>query len=458
MRRHVAVSVVLVVVLAGATTAAAQVLQLPPRSTRGLFGAPRHADPNRAAHELALTFNLLGGYEDNLTPGGEGVTTDPLAPRQSGSTGLFAGDVQYSYGTQTRFIGVNGRGYMNSFRNLDLRPMYGGEVNVNGATQLGDKAGITASAGGRYQPTFTLGAVGLGSPEVQSGAVAPTDPTIGVSEMRSVGGDTSSTLTYNWSLRHRTNAGYGYSRQRVTSLTEVNSTSHVASLGHGWDVRRALGLLFSYQYSSHSSEIGAGVTRPVDSQQGQLGVEYRKSVSPTRRIVFTGGAGAMHVKTLASSDNRPFEYVAPSGFGGARIDLGRTWAVSVDLRRDVTVLEGLTQQSFLTDVAALWIGGNIGQSWIVAVNGSFSEGRPHEGEIGSYESMNGTAQVQYALTRCCTVLGSYSYYAHRLRDLSSIPAGFPNRFDRSAVSVGFTIWLPLYGAFPAGRPAPAGRN
>lgn len=455
MRRRLLALIVLAAASAG--DAAAQVLQPPPRSTRGLFGAPRHADPNRADHELSLTFSLLGGYEDNLSPDGN-VVTDPLAPRQSGTTGLFSGNAQYAYGTPTRFVSVNGRGYMNSFRNLELRPMFGGEVSVTGSTQLGDKAGVTANVGGRYQPTFTLGAVGLGAPQVQSGAVAPTDPTSGISEMRSAGANATSTFTYNWSLRNRTNAGYGFSRQRVTSTTQVNSRTHVASFGHNWDASRAIGLLATYQYSGHTSEQPQAVARPVDSQQGQVGLEIRKAISPTRRIVFTGGAGAMRVETVSSFGDRPFEYVAPSGFGGARLDLGRTWAVSVDVRRDVTVLEGLTQQSFLTDIGSLWLGGNVGRSWTAAVSGAFSRGRPHEGEIGSYESLNGTAQLQYVLARCCTVVSSYSYYAHRLRDLSAIPAGFPNRFDRNVVNVGFTLWLPLYGAFPAGRPVTTGRN
>jgi hypothetical protein len=56
------------------------------------------------------------------------------------------------------------------------------------------------------------------------------------------------------------------------------------------------------------------------------------------------------------------------------------------------------------------------------------------------------------------VFGSYSYYNHRLRDLTNIPVGFPNRFNRNAVNVGVTIWLPLYGSFPAGRPATTGQN
>jgi hypothetical protein len=440
------------------TDAAAQVLQPPPRSTRptrGLFGAPRIANPNRADHELTLQFNMLGGYEDNLSPTGS-VVTDPFTPRQSGTTGLLSGSLQYNYGTMTRYVSVSGRAHMNSFRGgLDLRPMFGGSVSVNGATPLGSKAALSANINGQYQPSFAIASGGASSADVLGGVAAPPDPTAGVSEIRSLGTDASSTLTYNWSRRQRTNVGYGYTRQRVTADTNVNSQTHMAMFGHTLDFSRAIGGVFSYQRSSHSSEQARAqaAVRPVDSHQGQLGVEIRKSVSPTRRLVFNAGVGALRVSTISELDQLPFEYVAPSGYAGARLDLGRTWAVTANFRRDVTVLEGLTQQSFLTDAGTVWLGGNLGRSWVLALTGGFSQGRPHEGEFGSYESRQATAQLQYELGRCCSALGSYSIYSHKLNDIAAVPAGFPNRFDRNSVSVGFIVWLPLYGSFPAGRGA-----
>jgi hypothetical protein len=463
MRVHFIASIVFAAVTASAVDSFAQVLQPPPRSARpirGLFGAARRApNPDRPEHQFSVNVDFLGGYEDNVSPEG-GIVTDPLAPRQSGTSALFSTSGRYNYGTAVRYVRVDGRGYMNSFRNLDLRPMFGGDVSVNGTTNLGSKAGVTTTASLRYQPTFTLGAINASSPQVLSGGAAPTDPTTGVSEISQSSGDVTSTFTYNWSIRNRTNAAVGYSRQRVQSNLLVQSRSYVASAGHGWDLSRSFGLLFSYQLSNHESRQPGAVARPVESQQAQAGVEFRKSISPTRRMIFNGGAGAMRVETLSFADSvsRPFEYTAPSYFGGVRMDLGRTWAVTADARRDVTVLDGITQQTFLTDMLAVWVGGNIGSSWVAAVSATASQGRPHQGEVGSYESANATAQLQYAVARCCSVFGSYSYYNHRLRDLSTIPAGFPSTFDRNAMNVGVTVWLPLFGSFPAGRPATTGRN
>jgi hypothetical protein len=150
---------------------------------------------------------------------------------------------------------------------------------------------------------------------------------------------------------------------------------------------------------------------------------------------------------MSEFDNRLFNYVTPSAFVGTRLDLGRTWAVAFDAHRDVTMLDALSPQSFVNEVVSLQLGGRLARSWLLALNGSWSEGKAHQGDLGSFEAGNGSAQVQYNLTRCCSVVGGYTFYTHRLRDIEAVPAGFPRRFERNAVSVGISIFLPLYGQF-----------
>ena len=167
----------------------------------------------------------------------------------------------------------------------------------------------------------------------------------------------------------------------------------------------------------------------------------------------------MRVRAVSAiEEDGRLDYLAPSVFGRARLDLGRTWSVSADAHRDVTVLEGVTQQSFLTDIGSLWLGGSVGESWVVVLSGSFSRGAGHESELGSFEAITGRAQLQYAFASCCTVLAAYSYYSHLLRDLSDLAPGFPSRAERNSVRVGMTFWLPIYGRFGRTRQFQTGRN
>jgi hypothetical protein len=389
--------------------------------------------------------STLGTYEDNLSPTGEGGIADPTIARRSGTTGLISGEGEYRYGHTTRFLEADGQAYVHSFRNIGVTPMYGGSFELRGSSRLGRRSTVTGGAGIRWQPSFSLTPM-TGADDIQT-ETAPTDPTSGVLEMRTRNVSGSSTLTHSWNLRHRTNMSYGYSQFRATGVSPVQSQSQEAALGHNWDLRRSVSLLALYQYQELRSDVNGLFERPSDTQTGNLGVELRRRISRTRTVSISGGGGAMHVSTVSSIDGLPLRYVAPSGYASARMDIGRTWSVSFDARRDVSVLEGLSTQSFLTNMMTAWAGGRIGRDWLLTFSGSFSDGTANEGDVGSFTSSNGMAQLQYSVMRCCTIITGYSFYTHRLRDVAAVPLGFPSHFDRNAVSVGFSMWMPFYGSF-----------
>jgi hypothetical protein len=155
----------------------------------------------------------------------------------------------------------------------------------------------------------------------------------------------------------------GYQRGRIHGLelaSDYRSRGEIVS--HSWGFLRTLSMQMEYQHSHQSVELEDEPDRPTDTHVGRLSLEWRKRISRTRTISFGGGSGAMRVSTTSVLDDRPFDYVVPSYSGRVRLDIGRTWAVSLDTRRDASVIEGVSQQSFLTDVGTLWLGGNIGST------------------------------------------------------------------------------------------------
>jgi hypothetical protein len=420
--------------------ASAQVLQPPPRSLNGLFGGPR-ATTDR---ELSATINLTGSLEDNVAPGDQEVSTDPFLERRSGSTASASGELRYRHGTATRSIESMGSGYVHSFRNIGVTPMYGGNAALAASTALGGRTTLGGGAYGSYQPSFMLTTT-LGP---LSGAEIPVlNPTTGVIDLRTSTLVGTSTVTYSWTPRQHTGLTYGYNRNRVFGGALTNSTSHEAGVSHGWDVSRPFGLQLSYRRSELRANSGGSPTRPTMNQSGMVGIELRKRVSRTRTMQFNLNGGAMHVRTLSETDNRLFDYVTPSASAGVRLDMGRTWALAADANRDVSVIEAVTTQSFVTDSFSLRLGGRVATSWVLAFYGAWNQGKPHQGEFGSFEAGNGSAQVQYNVTSCCSVLVGYEFYTHRLRDINAVPAGFPSRFERNALVVGVSIFVPLYGQF-----------
>jgi hypothetical protein len=275
--------------------------------------------------------------------------------------------------------------------------------------------------------------------------------------MQSMARGLTSSFDFRWNARNNTSAWFGYSDDHVSGVVPTTSRGHIESVTHAWDFQRTLSLRLEYQYSDQTMEVPLQPEQPVDSHNARVALDWRKRLSRTRTVSFGGGPGVMRVRSVSSSEAGPLDYLTPSMTAQARLDLGRTWSVSANADRAVTVLDGVTQQSFLTDVGSLWLGGDIGESWVVALSGSFSRGAPHEGEIGSFEAWTGRAQLQFAVASCCAVVGTYSYYSHLMRDVSSVAPGFPSRVENKAVRVGMTFWLPLYGRFGAGR-LQTGRN
>jgi hypothetical protein len=203
----------------------------------------------------------------------------------------------------------------------------------------------------------------------------------------------------------------------------------------------------TFEDSRRSSETALG-SYPTDAQTFGAGLRFLNRLSPTRQWTVSVGGRAARVDTIRSIDRVPLEYVTPSAFGGVQFDFGRTWALTADAHRDIQTLQGLTSQSFITDAVNLAIGGNVGRTLVIALGGDHLQGRAHEGDRGSFQSTGFTGQLQYALSRCCAVVGSYAYYAHRLYDISTLTANYPSRFDRNTLRVGFTVEIPLAGGYP----------
>ena len=101
---------------------------------------------------------------------------------------------------------------------------------------------------------------------------------------------------------------------------------------------------------------------------------------------------------------------------------------------------------FTTNQGTLQIGGTLVGRLSVAAFGSYSEGTAFGGQPGSYRAATGTAQVNYGLSRCCSMFASVGYYDHRLIDVTTA-IGFPGTYARRTARVGFSYWLPLYGTF-----------
>jgi hypothetical protein len=144
----------------------------------------------------------------------------------------------------------------------------------------------------------------------------------------------------------------------------------------------------------------------------------------------------------------PFHYWTPSGHGTFRLGFGRSWSIAADYRRAVTVLQGVTVESFNTDAVVVETEGALSRRLDLSVSVAYSNGRTGAGDSASrFASYGGLSQLRYAIARCCAATVNYDYYYYSLQDVAGVPSGVPPQYDRNSVLVGFTLWLPLYGSY-----------
>lgn len=431
-------------------SASAQVIEPPPRASTGILGGDPQRDPNAAQQQISLTLNMLGGYSDNIVLDAQGTTT-AFSPRRSGTTGTGSATVNYSRLKGTSSIDAMGRALVNSFSAVDSRLLVGGEGALRGRVRVFSRTTVSGALQAQSRPTF--GFMPFGAAPIDVNAIAPGgDPLLGLARIRSLASSAVASVAQEWTSRQTTSVSASHMRTSFgREGLDMRSTAY--DLTHTWSFARNLGLQLAARRTMAGVLEVDGSSRPLDSDFASIGLDYTRNLSPTRSIRVEGGPAATRVRTISIQSNESLEYIAPSGFLGVAFDLGRTWAVSADWRREAMLIDGLVRQSFLTDSGVLSLGGAVTRNIVFAASGSYATGSAHEGEIGSFDSVAGTAQVQYLVSRCCSIVGLYTYTQYQLRDLSAVPEGFPNRIQRGAVQAGVTVWLPLYGAFQqADRP------
>lgn len=444
---HIVVGVVTAALLATASPAVAQRLERPPRSVDGLFGGRRVVDPNRTSQELSLTIDLLGGYDDNVTPAGEDAPS-PFVPQQSSYVGTASTALRYRRGNTRRSVAMSGEVYVNSYSRLELGPQVGGDAAIDASTNLGERTLLTGNAGALYQPTFLIGAFGSIPGETENGVIPDAGGMGGLSEQRWLQTQASAGLERSWTMRQRTAISYTFSdRQPTGGAALLETRARGVTLRHTWRVARSASLNVGYEHANDSSEQPTGPAIPFRSHNVQAGVDFTRRLSSTRTWGVGLGAGVTEAQTLVGVGMVPAEDTSPTFYGSLRADLGRTWAVSANARRDLTRLHDLTPQTFLATVGSMNVGGTIVGPLQVGLAAAYSEGVARDRETGSYQIFAGTMQLQYAVSRCCDLFGSYAYYQHRVLDVAAVPVGFPSAYDRNAVRVGLSILLPLHGTF-----------
>ena len=404
----------------------------------------REAGPTR--QELTFTANVMGGYDDNLTAGlGTGTGAAPTA-MTSGSTASLDGTLGYFRGNALGSIRMNSTGTLTAYPGYLDSPAAGGVANVAARTTVGRNLTLGASERVGYEPFFNVFSPGASSAPLPPG-IGEAVPATGLFERRSLSSNSSVSMDRRWSRKDSTSLSYSYSVQQFTNDDKGDSTSHSVATAYRRILAPGVRARAEYRYVNVEYTDSDSAARPTREHRIEAGPEIEKALSRRRHLTLSLAAGAGYIESIGSTDGQPYDAWVPTGRGSATLALSPLWSVEGGYRRDFSRLQGVTDEVYTTDTAFLTTGGLVTARTDLRVGATYSNWRtPIASGVNDTLNVYGASlQVRVLLTDTVAATAGYYYYHHRYSNPGELPAGFPAEYDRHAVRVGLSVWVPLVG-------------
>jgi hypothetical protein len=445
---------VLVLVMTGLVpTTAAQVVQPPPGSARGIFGGGP-TGPDSPGMTLGLDFD--GGYDDTSLAGTVEPGDDQYQPFQSGYVTNAAASLRYQRGRAERFLLGLGSGSISHQQvasGEDFFRLFRGEASVQAATGLGGRSGLTVGAGAGYEPTFLFGAFdsldrngGVDNP-LEVGIPPTADPAISLTAQRWLTSNATAGLYRNLTSRQRVNVNYAGLWVQPISGPGFRSQTHSIAVTHAWAAFAASGFETAYRYNRNAQTLEGTDEQPVDTHSVEGQFRHDRRLSTDRTISFMVGGGVVGLGSRTSDLGTINGRLLPTVSGSVELRFLPTWGVALGARRDVIVLGGLSSEPFESDAATLTVTGTAWRRLTVGATGGLTRGRVSGAGPGDYDQTVLNAQMGYGFGSRVGLVVGYAYNTHELRDVTVAASAFPSQFSRHSARVGLTFWLPLYGSF-----------
>ena len=461
MLNRFTLAVVLVSIAAASRTASAQAINVPPNSMRGLFGGPvQVAGPATTTNELTVNLNMSGGVDETVYPPAEPGAETPVGftPLQSGQLRAAAAAASYRRGNSNRYFTSSGSASFTRQKTVGgefgetRQEMLQADARVQASTTLGRRAGIDLSVSGSYEPMQLFNAFAAANAvRVQALSEMPGAPqasvdTDGISLERWIVGNGALSMFRNLTSRQRLEFGVDVSDHRPLEGPGFESRSQTGSLLHEWSPGPNIAFETNYRYSAADQRDQTGQARPIATQSAEVAMRFSRRLSPTRQLTFLlGGGAARTVTQFAADDHRTF--TSPVMTGSAYLVLSPGWTVSVVGTRNVSVLDTLTPEQFVSDSGVAMVSGGIGGRLRLSAGGNYSRGASEITTTGNYRIASAHAQLEYGLTRYLSAVTTYTFYRHILTDIQGGSTTVPNQYRRNSIRVGVATWLPLYGIF-----------
>lgn len=414
-----------------------------PRPEWGIFAS----GVSKTEQRLVLTATFGGGYEDDLSktpPVDDG--SESTSPYYSGLFGSAGASLKYSVDKKTVYGDVQFGAYGRNYR--DMTDPFVGSYSADGNFSLavGKKGTLGTSAfAGQY--LYNLAPMGYsgGSGWAPGGVPqVPGDPGAFTTGETYRGFGASASYNHSFNTKLSGYAGYSYyANDSYTSVTaDGKYDSQWASGGLRYALGKGLGLRAGYS-STFGGFYAAANPLGYRSRTIDAGVDFNKSLSPTRKSKLTFGTGVSGI--LDPDDKVTYYFVGNVNFVH---ELGRTWSVYASLNRTADFFQTLGQPT-INDWAVAGLSGYIGRHVEVQGGLSYWVGSAVGTNDKIYDSTNAFASTRIGLSRIFSIGASYTYYRYGFTNsVVLLPPGYLQQTDRQVFQVSLIVWAPLVTKAP----------
>jgi hypothetical protein len=395
---------------------------------------------------LGLSVSVYEAYDDDVLAGttGSGSPGRPsVSSAQSGFYSAVSAGLVYTHaGDATSF-----RSWANSavayYPALDNLTAIYSQLGLAVSAPIGKRISVYASPYADYRPRYSLRLFPLPAiPEPDSDLAVPEQtvtpaPDLDYSAIQQESYRYGGNVGLNLSITNRLGLGVDYGRSQTSTeggLTDMQVQGGGASLRY----RLTQNASFRAGYSRQEARYETLDRQPRLTEHVNIGVDYRKPLSITRRTHLRFGAGS-----ALADDGRGRRRLQATGTASLIHQMKRTWSASADYRREVGFLEGF-DQPVLSDSVGAALGG------LMSRRLEFSTGvRYFDGAIGlttnaqRFESYSAWVRARTALTRSLAAYAEYLFYHYEFDERLTRPPGLPPRYSRNGVRIGLSWWLPL---------------
>lgn len=418
------------------------------RPYQGQFGT---TTDTTARQKLDLTATVSEAYDDNVSADQNGSVPNPSSAQIGGFFTEFGGTANYAWHKRGLQFAATGASIFRYYNDLGEVASVSHTGGVGFSAELARRTNLSVNQTVAYSPSYLYGLFPSVTTPVP-GSSQPAAPDYNVDDSESYSYGTSLSLSHGVTTKGTLTgtAGFQYTDfvQDTLLRRDLKFYNLRGQYAHG--MNRNASFRVGYRFSSGNFGYGTpGALSDNTTEHGvDLGVDYTRPLSKTRRLVFgfSLGSSSADVGTLSLGDDqiagRQYKVIGDSSLG---YQFHRTWQARVSYRRGLDYVPDLTQPVYVGGVTGL-VEGMLSRKLHFSSGGGYSSGDSAlQRSATQFDTSTGYLRFQYIVSKNWAANAEYLYYYYNFTGVAALPLSVPHHLSRNSVRIGVTLWMPFKG-------------